>query len=273
MPAYTPLPTAPVQEYEDVKKSSVNIQQAVHEVEEELHEEVEKFPSPCTATARACCVSALLVWFFVASTITLVLIFAPTNSDVTVIIEEATIKYGVEQVVISELQPLEIELFVLNISKADAGAHDSTAFFSCLHTNPNVVGCISQTEIPSFDECYNLALEDSSIRTLDAPRAIPVCGAVSLEKGEFSLCSNELPVFLSLWNFDEKPRTAELSFSFDDCVTCEETTCSWGYWPGSLIIFLIVNVAALCCCIGCALACSASSKSEDTDDEDESEDI
>jgi hypothetical protein len=57
-------------------------------------------------------------------------------------------------------------------------------------------------------------MEQSSERTLDAPRAIPICGAVSLEKGEFALCDNELPVFVSVWNLEDKARTAELSFAF-----------------------------------------------------------
>jgi len=272
MPAYAPLATEPVAEYEDLKKSPTPVQPAV-QVEDE--EEEYRYTSPCKATARACCVSALLVWLFVASTITLVLLFTPTNSDVTVIIEEATIRYGVEQVVISELQPMEIELFVVNISMADASVHDSTAFFTCLHTAPNVVGCVSQTEVPSFDECYNLAMEQSEERTLDAPRAIPICGAVSISKGEFALCDNELPVFMSIWNLDDHARTAELSFAFDDCTECLETSCSFGYWPGSFIIFLVVNVAALCCCIGGAVACSAgtTTDSDEESDEEDCEDI
>lgn len=59
-----------------------------------------------------------------------------------------------------------------------------------------------------------LSSEDATGFDLTQPRAMASCGAATISKGEFSLCDVNAPVFLSVWNLEDKHRAVELSFSY-----------------------------------------------------------
>merc|ERR1711907_277622 len=78
--------------------------------------------------ARRCCMVALLLWLFVAATFTIVLIFTPASTDLLVFVEQIETKFGVEDVIVSELQPSDsVQFMVVNlthIEEADVDLED-----------------------------------------------------------------------------------------------------------------------------------------------------
>lgn len=131
--------------------------------------------------------------------------------------EEFQVDYKNEQIIISELVPNEVQVFVVNLTRTENIPLDA-AFYSCLHTPASqVIGCVSQYVVPDFDECLDLingSEEDLSLRTLDSPRALPGCGLLTLGRGEFTPCSLDEPIFISVWNLADRKHTAEATFSY-----------------------------------------------------------
>ena len=59
-----------------------------------------------------------------------------------------------------------------------------------------------------------LSAQENEGNDLSQPRAISTCGAATISRGEFSLCSLAHPVYLSVWNLEDTHRTVELSFGY-----------------------------------------------------------
>ena len=261
MPTLEPFP-----EYDDLKKTK-----PVEPKEEEYDMViVERKPT----SFKRICVTILLSWLMLSLVIgTLAIVYQPAQGPL-VVIEEFNVDYKNEQVIVSELVPNEVQVFVVNLTRTENIPLDA-AFYSCIHTPAApVIGCVSQYVVPDFDECLDLTNgneEDLAIRTLDSPRAIPVCGLLTLGRGEFTPCSLDEPVFISIWNLADRKHTAEATFSFDDCANCQEIDGTCGdystFWISIFTIYL-VSLFAMSACIGVccgALHAERGMKQEESD--------
>ena len=62
---------------------------------------------------------------------------------------------GEEQVILMEMVPQELQVLVVNMTEGAEIPNEITpAFYGCMHAlSSEVVGCISQFVVPTFDEC------------------------------------------------------------------------------------------------------------------------
>jgi len=116
-----------------------------------------------------------------------------------------------------------------------------------------------------------LSTEEATGNDLSEPRAVSTCGVTSLANGEFSLCSLSSPVFISVWNLEDKHRTIELTYGYDECIECNEIegNCNIaGYYWESIFLMYSVALFACCCCIGCVCGCAATPNEEEENEEE-----
>lgn len=59
-----------------------------------------------------------------------------------------------------------------------------------------------------------ISSQDATGFDLSEPRAMASCGTATISRGEFALCDASEPVFLSVWNLEDKHRAIELTFSY-----------------------------------------------------------
>jgi len=256
-----------------------------------INEEEEHYyyiePSPRMRICRAIFAVALFLmlgWFVGSVALSALSLAFDSNPPLSVMVEGTHVKLGHEQVIVAEMIPDELQVFVVNMTEGAEIPEDMTvAFYSCLRTiSPNIVGCVSQYTVPTFEECLALSTEETEAFDLSQPRAMATCGVATLSKGEFSLCSIEEPVFLSVWNLEDKQRTVEMTFSYsefsrlifssqkltlalDECQNCAEIegVCPdfAMYWECVLFFYMIMFFAC-CCCVGCVCGCTSGNKQE-----------
>jgi len=265
--------SVPICEIDDVKKHSSS-NSCIEEDDEVINDfdDLPKKSSFCRGVFVF--IMIILIGWLVGSSLIAICGIAYDGNDVTVLIEATQVKFGDEQVIISEIMAEEIQVFVVNMTDgAEIPDSISPSFYSCMHTlSPEVVGCVSQFYVPTFDECLALSKEESLTNDLSEPRSISTCGLVSLSNGEYTLCSNSHPVYISIWNLEEKSRTIELTYSYDECQLCNEVegNCNVAeyYWQS---VFLMYSIAlfACCCCIGCVCGCAASPSEEEEEEYEE----
>merc|ERR1712137_327138 len=241
-------------------------------VEEELDVEFETEQRSSFCRTLFTVIMILVVGWFFGTVLIAFFGIAYDPTPVSVFVEVADVKIGQEQVVV-EMIPEELQVIVVNMTAGAEIPEDVTAaFFSCMHAvSPNVVGCVSQYYIPSFDECLALSTEDVSGSDLSSPRAMATCGAATISRGEFSLCSVEEPVYLSIWNLEDKHRAVELTFSYDACQECNEIEGNCvlaGYFWESIFLMYTLALFVCCCCVGCVCGCASSSDSQEEEEEE-----
>ena len=234
-------------------------------------------PSPRIRFCRAIFAVALFLmlgWFVGSVALSALSLAFDSNPPLSVMVEGTHVKLGHEQVIVAEMIPDELQVFVVNMTEGAEIPEDMTvAFYSCLRTiSPNIVGCVSQYTVPTFEECLALSTEETEAFDLSQPRAMATCGVATLSKGEFSLCSLQEPVFLSVWNLEDKQRTVEMTFSYNECQNCAdiEGVCPdfAMYWE-CVIFFYMIMFFACCCCVGCVCGCASNNKQEYESFEDE----
>jgi hypothetical protein len=199
---------------------------------------------------------------------------AYSSDPVSVFVDGTHVKFGQEQVIVAEMIPEELQVFVVNMTAGAEIPDDvSTSFYSCMHAlSPNVVGCVSQFYVPSFEECFALSSEDALGSDLSAPRAMSTCGAATISRGEFTPCDIERPIFLSIWNLEDKHRTIELAFSYNECQECAEVDGNCylaGYYWESIFLMYTLALFVCCCCVGCVCGCATSSSNDDEELEED----
>eukprot|EP01023_Acetabularia_acetabulum_P063831 TRINITY_DN8095_c0_g2_i1.p1 TRINITY_DN8095_c0_g2~~TRINITY_DN8095_c0_g2_i1.p1 ORF type:complete len:351 (+),score=41.92 TRINITY_DN8095_c0_g2_i1:24-1055(+) len=273
MPVQTPV-AIPTEEFDSVKKQPTN--SCIIDDEDE-HEELEyqSQSSFCCRVLLYLGLFLILGWFIGTLLVAGFGLFYQPEA-ISLYVDASQVKFGDEQVVIVEMIPEELQILVVNMTDSDGLPSDiNPAFFGCMHALSNeVVGCVSQFVIPSFDECVALSSKETIDYDLTEPRAMETCGLATIQNGEFTLCSSADPVFISVWNLEDKYRTVELTYSFDSCQECNEIegTCHYSsYYYTSLFLTYAIALLVCCCCVGCVCGCATTPSDHDDDDDEDME--
>uniref|UniRef100_A0A6U1SVJ2 Uncharacterized protein n=1 Tax=Vannella robusta TaxID=1487602 RepID=A0A6U1SVJ2_9EUKA len=262
------IDSIPFDELENVKKNNSCINE-----DEELAmviEDERKAPGFCRTLFVVLMV--LVMGWFLGTVLITFLGVAYQADPVSVYVDQIDLKFGTKQIVAAEMVPEELQVFVVNMTAgAEIPETVTTSFYSCMHAfSPSVVGCVSQFYVPSFEECVALSAQENEGNDLSQPRAISTCGAATISRGEFSLCSLAHPVYLSVWNLEDTHRTVELSFGYDECEACYEVEGNCyiaGYYWESIFLMYTLALFVCCCCVGCVCGCAGSSNTDDDDDD------
>mmetsp|Transcript_18412 Transcript_18412/g.28507 ORF Transcript_18412/g.28507 Transcript_18412/m.28507 type:complete len:272 (+) Transcript_18412:105-920(+) len=260
----------PFEELETVKKhnnSLINEDEELAMVEEEMQQRSAGF----CRTLFVVMMVLIMGWFL--GTVVISCFGIAYSQPVSVFVEGSSVKLGEQQVVVAEMVPEELQVFVVNMTAGAVIPDDlGVSFYSCLHAvSPNIVGCVSQYYVPSFQECVELSASEPTGNDLSQPRAMSTCGLATISKGEFSVCDLAQPVFLSVWNLEDKHRTIEVTYSYDECQACNEVEGNCylaGYYWESIFLMYTFALFVCCCCVGCVCGCASTSTKDESNDED-----